>query len=79
MLTGPNQILPMKYDPRVVENFKNSMSNHSSEQILNSDCKNTFSLILPPPNITGTLHLGHAFTATIQDIIVRWFVHIDVD
>jgi len=31
-----------------------------------------FSMIFPPPNITGNLHLGHALTATIQDVIVRW-------
>jgi valyl-tRNA synthetase len=36
------------------------------------DNSKTFSLILPPPNITGSLHLGHALTATIQDIIARW-------
>ncbi|KAJ8975899.1 hypothetical protein NQ317_011370 [Molorchus minor] len=33
---------------------------------------NTFSLILPPPNITGTLHLGHALTATVEDVLIRW-------
>ena len=33
-----------------------------------------FSMILPPPNITGHLHLGHTFTATVQDAIVRWYV-----
>jgi valyl-tRNA synthetase len=31
-----------------------------------------FSLILPPPNVTGTLHLGHAFEDTIEDILVRF-------
>ncbi|CAG9801397.1 unnamed protein product [Chironomus riparius] len=31
-----------------------------------------YSMIFPPPNITGNLHLGHALTATIQDVIVRW-------
>ncbi|XP_033210927.1 valine--tRNA ligase-like isoform X2 [Belonocnema kinseyi] len=31
-----------------------------------------FTMILPPPNITGTLHLGHALTTTIQDVIARW-------
>jgi len=36
------------------------------------DCK-TFSLLLPPPNVTGTLHLGHALTATIQDVLVKWY------
>lgn len=32
-----------------------------------------FTMILPPPNVTGTLHLGHALTVTIQDIIARWY------
>lgn len=31
-----------------------------------------FTMILPPPNVTGTLHLGHALTVTVQDIIARW-------
>ncbi|CAG2058113.1 unnamed protein product, partial [Timema podura] len=31
-----------------------------------------FSLVLPPPNVTGTLHLGHALTCTIQDVLARW-------
>jgi len=30
-----------------------------------------FSMVLPPPNITGSLHMGHALTFTIPDIIVR--------
>lgn len=34
--------------------------------------KKPFSLVLPPPNITGTLHLGHALTVTIQDVLIRW-------
>ncbi len=31
-----------------------------------------FSMIFPPPNITGILHMGHALTCTIQDVLVRW-------
>jgi valyl-tRNA synthetase len=31
-----------------------------------------FSIVLPPPNVTGTLHLGHAFEDTLQDIMVRF-------
>lgn len=31
-----------------------------------------FSIVLPPPNVTGTLHTGHAFTVTIQDIMTRY-------
>ena len=31
-----------------------------------------FSIVIPPPNITGQLHIGHALNSTIQDILVRW-------
>jgi valyl-tRNA synthetase len=31
-----------------------------------------FCIVLPPPNVTGSLHLGHALTATLQDILCRW-------
>jgi valyl-tRNA synthetase len=31
-----------------------------------------FVLIMPPPNVTGELHLGHALTTTLEDIMVRW-------
>lgn len=34
--------------------------------------KRPFTIVLPPPNITGSLHLGHALNATIQDILIRW-------
>lgn len=32
----------------------------------------TFTLCIPPPNVTGTLHLGHALTVAIEDAVVRW-------
>jgi valyl-tRNA synthetase len=31
-----------------------------------------FCIVLPPPNVTGSLHLGHALTATLQDVLCRW-------
>src|SRR5215472_2914456 len=34
--------------------------------------KPPFCIVLPPPNVTGSLHLGHALTATIEDILIRW-------
>jgi valyl-tRNA synthetase len=34
--------------------------------------KPPFSIILPPPNVTGQLHMGHALDHTIQDVLVRW-------
>jgi valyl-tRNA synthetase len=34
--------------------------------------KTPFVIVMPPPNVTGELHLGHALTATLEDIMVRW-------
>ncbi|KAI3496387.1 hypothetical protein L1887_38748 [Cichorium endivia] len=34
--------------------------------------KPPFTIVLPPPNVTGALHIGHALTAAIQDTIIRW-------
>lgn len=34
--------------------------------------KTPFSMVIPPPNVTGHLHLGHALDETLQDILVRW-------
>ena len=31
-----------------------------------------FSVVIPPPNVTGILHVGHALNDTLQDIVVRW-------
>ncbi|XP_071729730.1 valine--tRNA ligase, mitochondrial 1 isoform X2 [Rutidosis leptorrhynchoides] len=37
-----------------------------------SSSKPSFTIVLPPPNVTGALHIGHALTAAIQDTIIRW-------
>jgi len=34
--------------------------------------KETFTIVIPPPNVTGTLHMGHALDNTLQDILTRW-------
>src|SRR5450756_588223 len=31
-----------------------------------------YSIVIPPPNVTGALHLGHALNNTLQDILIRW-------
>ncbi len=38
----------------------------------NASSDETFSIMIPPPNVTGSLHMGHAFNNTLQDILVRW-------
>jgi valyl-tRNA synthetase len=34
--------------------------------------KETYSIVIPPPNVTGSLHMGHALNTTLQDILIRW-------
>ena len=31
-----------------------------------------FTIVIPPPNVTGSLHMGHALNNTLQDILIRW-------
>src|SRR5436853_2115989 len=31
-----------------------------------------YCIVIPPPNVTGSLHMGHALNATLQDILTRW-------
>jgi len=40
--------------------------------IKNKDKKKYFSIVIPPPNITGSLHMGHALNSTIQDLLIRF-------
>jgi len=36
------------------------------------DERGKFVIVIPPPNVTGTLHLGHALTVAIEDLLTRW-------
>lgn len=38
----------------------------------NASRDDTYSIMIPPPNVTGSLHMGHAFNNTLQDILIRW-------
>jgi len=37
-----------------------------------SDSDDAFSIMIPPPNVTGSLHMGHAFQHTIMDLLIRY-------
>lgn len=38
----------------------------------NAQSAETFCIMIPPPNVTGSLHIGHAFNNTLQDLLIRW-------
>ncbi|MFQ5449471.1 MAG: valine--tRNA ligase [Nitrospinaceae bacterium] len=65
--------LDKKYDPHQVEErwsaFWDEHRLHHADENLEGE---TYSIVIPPPNITGSLHIGHAFNNTLQDILIRW-------
>ncbi len=71
---GGGGALPPAYDHRDVEarwyrTWKERGYFHADER---DHARPPFSIVLPPPNVTGSLHLGHALTATLQDVLTRW-------
>ena len=67
-------ILEKVYDPKKVEEkiYKAwERSGFFNPDNLPKRRKKKFSIVLPPPNVTGSLHMGHALNSTIQDILIR--------
>ncbi|MBI4234377.1 MAG: class I tRNA ligase family protein, partial [Chloroflexi bacterium] len=65
--------LPAAYEPGQVEQRLYDFwlaGGYFTPQI--DPARQPFAIIMPPPNVTGQLHLGHALTATIEDIMTRW-------
>ncbi len=65
--------IPKAYDPRIVETKWYQFwqdKGYFSPKI--DPQKKPFVIIMPPPNVTGELHLGHAMPATMEDIMTRW-------
>ena len=61
------------YDPKPIENkwYQEWLSKGKFHADADSD-KPSFSIVIPPPNVTGSLHVGHAFNNTFQDIMCRF-------
>ncbi len=66
-----NNILDKKYNPKEIENDIYQLWVNNKLYLTPKKGK-PFSMILPPPNVTGVLHLGHAWDSSIQDTIIRF-------
>nr|XP_045012072.1 valine--tRNA ligase, mitochondrial isoform X2 [Jaculus jaculus] len=70
--------LPPAYSPRFVEAawypwwVREGFFKPEYQAKLPQATGKTFSMCIPPPNVTGSLHIGHALTVSIQDALVRW-------
>ena len=65
--------LAKTYDPKGLEDrlYEKWMEGGYFHAEVNPE-KKPFTIVIPPPNITGQLHMGHALDNTLQDILIRW-------
>lgn len=67
------QEINKNYNPKEIEqaNYQNWEAS-GKFACGNTDSKDTYTIMLPPPNVTGTLHMGHGFQMSLMDILIRY-------
>jgi len=68
-----SQALNTRYDPTPVE--KKWYRKWEKQKCFHSEpdpAQKPFTIVIPPPNVTGALHMGHALNSTLQDVLIRW-------
>src|ERR1700735_596572 len=67
------ETLPKQYDPQDAQRrwYAFWLENGYFHPDVTSD-KPPYTIVIPPPNVTGALHLGHALNNTLQDVLIRW-------
>ena len=61
---------PSEVEPRIYSMWEGSGAFEAGANA--KDGQDSFCIMIPPPNVTGALHMGHAFNNTLQDILIRW-------
>ena len=65
--------MPKSYDPKLYEeSWYGFWESHDYFKPEINPGGKPFTIIMPPPNVTGELHIGHALTASVEDILTRW-------
>lgn len=65
--------IPSRYNPKEIEEALYSQWEEKGQFHAVPDLsRKPFSIVIPPPNVTGILHMGHALNNSIQDILIRW-------
>jgi len=65
----PTRIKPNEYEKKIYDEWLEKNIFHADE----NSSKPPYSIVIPPPNVTGSLHMGHALNNTLQDILVRFY------
>lgn len=65
--------LPKAYDPKAAQ--QQWLAFWAEKRYFHAEpdpAKKPFTIVIPPPNVTGALHMGHALNNTLQDVLIRW-------
>ena len=69
----PKNELPKAYDAKSVDaNWYQFWQERHLFEASAASKKPAYCIVMPPPNVTGVLHMGHALVSTLQDILIRW-------
>src|SRR5258708_31711595 len=68
-LGGRTRYEPAEVEPRIVERWLESGLFHPEPE---GSAEENYSIAIPPPNVTGSLHMGHALNGTIQEVLIRY-------
>ncbi len=65
--------LPKQYDPKdAQQRWLTFWEEHGYNHSRPDPSREPFTIVIPPPNVTGALHMGHALNNTLQDVLIRW-------
>ena len=65
--------LPKAFEPKSIEEkWAEFWQEHHCFVADNTSSKPSYCIVMPPPNVTGVLHMGHALVNTLQDVLIRW-------
>jgi valyl-tRNA synthetase len=65
--------LSKTFEPKLIENKWYAFWEESGcFKADSASSKPPYCILMPPPNVTGVLHMGHALVSTLQDVLVRW-------
>ncbi len=63
---------PQDIEQRIYESWEQSGAFQAGDDPSKTDAKDNFCIVIPPPNVTGSLHMGHALNNSLQDLLVRF-------
>src|SRR3954470_18233465 len=76
---GAPDPIPPQYDPAAIEpgiyaawEQAGVFTAHADASVRRGGPRAPFTIVIPPPNVTAVLHMGHGLNNTVQDVIVRW-------